>query len=85
VVGSPTCGLSSSNVSFTMNDGAVLYLNAAVDADRNGVVYGRGHIARRGFALRAATPVSMKDCSSAPFSPSKNSLPAGAPECNPWR
>jgi C-terminal processing protease CtpA/Prc len=38
--GTATCGLSSSNSPFALSDGAVLYLNTAVDADRNHIVYG---------------------------------------------
>ena len=38
--GAATRGLSSSNRGFPLTDGAVLYLNNAVDADRNLVVFG---------------------------------------------
>jgi carboxyl-terminal processing protease len=38
--GTPTCGLSTSNRSFTLSDGAVLALTTAVMADRTGKAYG---------------------------------------------
>ncbi len=40
--GEHTCGLSTSNESFRLSDGATLYVTTSVEADRNHNIYDRG-------------------------------------------
>jgi C-terminal processing protease CtpA/Prc len=81
--GQPTTGLASANQQFTLNDGAVLLITVADDADRTGHVYPNLTPIPPDHRVPASTPRHSTSPESDPVTAAATQWLAGAPACRP--